>query len=94
MCYSAIPGATGYRSSHGYLPVRRQQAAPAPQIAHAPIVRRPIETIVVFSGERLMMNTDRIRQCYCRRYGQSSHRKGAALRKRQHKPDWRHYDKF
>lgn len=56
MCYTAIPGTTGLRSIHYYMPARRQEAAPKPPISLSTLLRRPLETVPIFSSERKSMS--------------------------------------
>ena len=94
MCYTAIPGDSGIRAvrdcSRTNKPVQPAQKK-ATSIAPP---RRYVATVPVFSGERWPMGSNWLYHEYCRRDRRTDYERGKRIAKRQHKPEWRHYEKY
>lgn len=94
MCYTAIPGDSGIRAvrdcSRTIKPVQPAQK----KVASIAPPRRYVATVPVFSGERLPVNSDSHDRCECRRERRFDDLRGKRMAKRQHKPEWRHYEKY
>lgn len=63
-----------------------------PQISLSTLLRRPLETAPIFSGERQSMSFQFIGGSRADR--RFDHKRGKRMAKRQHKPNWRNYDKY
>ena len=93
MCYSAIPGQTGF------LAIREVASKPVP----APKKKKGVTEALVSSvaparavaPQMESMSHDLIGSCGdSRRYNRYDSLRGKRLAKRQHKPNWRNYGKY
>ena len=99
MCWSAIPGQNeGIRAIRDIeRPVRPIKVSPEKQKKERPVhshPRRHHGTVCIASGEREPISWNRIQYACCRREHRWDETRGKRLAKRQHKPEWRSYEKY